>query len=73
MTRTGKAILQESELYELRARMIEMDAELTALRRDHDALEALVDRIVAVLRADHDESSVQLEQVGQETIDAITP
>lgn len=73
MTKTGKAILQESELYELRARVVELDAELSALRRDHDALTALVDRIVVLLKTEHAEDSVLLEQVEQAAIDAITP
>ncbi|HSJ45161.1 MAG TPA: hypothetical protein VK923_10825 [Euzebyales bacterium] len=73
MTKTGKTILQESELYELRARVVELDAELSALRRDHDALTALVDRIVVLLKTEHAEDSVLLAQVEQAAIDAITP
>lgn len=73
MTNTGKAILQESELYELRARVLDLHVELSALRRDHDALTTLVDQIVAFLKTAHAGDSVPLEALEQAAVDAITP
>lgn len=73
MTRTGKTILQESEFYELRARVVELEAELSALRRDHDALAALVDQMVVFLKTEHGEDRVMVEAVEQAAADAIRP
>ena len=65
--------MQESEVHELRARVVELEAELSALRREHDALTALVDRIVVLLKTEHGEESVLLDAVEQAATDAITP
>jgi hypothetical protein len=65
--------MQESEVHELRARVVELKAELSALRREHDALTALVDRIVVLLKTEHGEESVLLDAVEQAATDAITP
>lgn len=73
MTNKGRTIMQESELYELRARVVELEAELSALRREHDALTELVDRIVVLLKTEHGEEQVLLDAVERAATDAITP
>lgn len=73
MTSKGRTVMQESELYELRARVVELEAQLSALRRDHDALTVLVDRIVVFLKTEHGEERVLLEAVERAAADAITP
>lgn len=73
MTSKGRTVMQESELYELRARVVELEAQLSALRRDHDALTVLVDRIVVFLKTEHAEEGVLLEAVERAAADAITP
>lgn len=73
MTRTGKTLLQDLEVHVLRARVVELEAELSELRADHDALMALVDRIVSFLKAQHGEDTVLLDAVEEAAVDAITP
>lgn len=73
MTRTSKTLLQESEVHTPRARVVELEAELSKLRADHDALTALVDRIVSFLKAEHGEDTALLDAVEAAAADAITP
>lgn len=72
MASPGRTIMQGSEVHELRARVVELEAKLSALRREHDALTVLVDRIVVVLKTEHGKESRQLDAVEQAATDAIT-
>jgi hypothetical protein len=73
MAGPGRMILQQSELHELRARVIELESELGALRRDHDALVALVDRVVSVVRAERGDDDALVQAVERAAPDAISP
>lgn len=73
MAGPGRMIWQQSEVYELRARVVELESQLRALRRDHDALVALVDRVVSVVRTEHGDDDALVQAVERAATDAIPP
>lgn len=52
----------ESELHELRARVLDLEVELGRLREEHTALTQLADRIVAFLKTAHGDDSAEAVQ-----------
>jgi len=62
----------ESELHELRARVLDLEVELGRLREEHTALTQLADRIVAFLKTAHGDDSAEavkaLEDAAAEAI-----
>lgn len=52
----------ESELHELRARVLDLEVELGRLHEEHTALTQLADRIVAFLTTAHGDDSAEAVQ-----------
>ena len=64
---------EAGEIHELRARTMELEVEMAALREGYEALEGLLDRVVVFLKSAHGEDSPAFQSVEDAAQEAIRP